>query len=213
MAGRDIAVFGASGHGKVVADAAQSMGFQLRVFIDDAPDRAGTSLWGVPVMNFEEFLRSRPVGQVALGVGANASRQAVHARLLDAGVAVSTIVHASAVVAATATVGEGSVLMAGAVVNPDARVGVGCIVNTGAVVEHDCVLGPYAHLSPNAALGGNVWIGERTHLGVGAVAIPGVHVGSDVIVGAGAAIVRDVPDGSKVAGVPARPLQKKGSQR
>lgn len=211
-----IVVFGASGHGKVVADAARSMGFELVGFIDDAPERVGTMLRNVPVFQFAEFLEARerwPGIQVALGVGSNAAREKCHARLREAGVPVATIVHAASTVAPTSTIGEGSVLMAGAVVNPDATVGAGCIVNTGAVVEHDCVLGNYAHLSPNAALGGNVWLGDRTHLGLGAVAIPGVRVGHDVVVGAGAAVVRDVADALMVVGVPARAMTKKGSSR
>lgn len=211
MTGKSIFVFGASGHGKVVADAAASAGFELLGFIDDSPERAGTTIWGRSVMGFADFLSRRagwPGARVALGVGSNGARERVHARLREAGVPVATVLHARSVVAPTATIGEGTVLMAGAVVNPDARLGPGCIVNTGAVVEHDCVLGEYTHLSPNAALGGNVRIGERTHLGVGAVAIPGVTIGADVVVGAGAAVICDTGSSLTVVGVPARPPQK-----
>jgi sugar O-acyltransferase (sialic acid O-acetyltransferase NeuD family) len=211
MTGRSIFVFGASGHGKVVADAARSMRFELRGFIDDAPARAGSILWNVPVLQFAEFLDERekwPGVQVALGVGSNLARQKCHARLREAGVPIATVVHAFACVAPTALIGEGTVIMAGAVVNPDAKVGAGCIVNTGAVVEHDCVLGDYVHLSPNAALGGAVRIGERTHLGLGAVAIPGTRIGSDVTIGAGAAVIRDTESSVTLVGVPARTLRK-----
>jgi UDP-N-acetylbacillosamine N-acetyltransferase len=211
MTARSIVVFGASGHGKVVADAARSQGFELRAFIDDAPERAGTSFWKVPVLGLAQFLAARaqwPGVQVALGIGSNSARQKCHSRLREAGVPVATVVHASAVIAPTAIVGEGSVIMAGAVVNPDAAVGAGCIVNTGAVVEHDCVLGDFVHLSPNAALGGAVRIGDRTHLGLGAVAIPGTRIGSDVVVGAGAAVIRDSDSSVTLVGVPAKPVQR-----
>lgn len=211
MTDKTIVVFGASGHGKVVADAAASAGFELLGFIDDSAERAGTTTWGKPVMKLGDFLSRRagwPGVVVGLGVGANGARERVHLRLREAGVAVATVIHARAVVAPTATLGEGTVLMAGAAVNPDARLGPGCIVNTGAIVEHDCVLGDYVHLSPNAALGGNVRIGDRSHLGLGAVAIPGIRIGADVTVGAGAAVIRDSDSGVTLVGVPARPLQK-----
>jgi sugar O-acyltransferase (sialic acid O-acetyltransferase NeuD family) len=213
MTARSIVVYGASGHGKVVADAARSQGYELRGFIDDAPERAGSTLWGVPVHLFADFIGARekwwPGVQVALGVGSNGARQRCHGRLRDAGVSVATVVHASAVVAPTATIGEGTVIMAGAVVNPDAKVGAGCIINTGSVVEHDCVLGDYVHLSPNVALGGAVRIGERTHLGLGAVAIPGTRIGSDVTVGAGAAVIGDTESLVTLVGVPAKPVRKR----
>lgn len=202
-------VFGAGGHGKVVADVARSAGWTLAGFVDDAPERDGTAIWGLPVTSLERIRREAPeLASFALGVGDNGARARCHARLREAGLAVVSLVHASAAVAPSARLGEGTVVMANASVNPDARLGAGCIVNTGAVVEHDCELGDYVHLSPNAALGGGVTIGPRAHLGLGAVALPGLHIGADARVGAGAAAIRDVADGVTVAGVPARPILK-----
>ena len=42
-----------------------------------------------------------------------------------------SVVHAHAIVAKSAQVGDGAAIMAGAVVNPGARIGEHCIVNTG----------------------------------------------------------------------------------
>jgi len=208
-------VYGAGGHGKVVADVARSAGWVVVGFIDDAQARDGATIGGLPVRSLAEWQAAPPVHLVpvvALGVGDNTARARCHARLLEAGFEVVSVVHCSAVVAPTARIGQGTVVMACAAVNPDATLGAGCIVNTGAVVEHDCALGDYVHLSPNAALGGNVAIGHRSHLGLGAVALPGVRIGAEVRVGAGAAVIRDVQDGLTVVGVPARPTGS-GRQR
>lgn len=212
MTGRAMIVFGAGGHGKVVADAARSAGFTLVAFVDDSPARVGTSIWDVPVVSWEhcEMDRARWAGAVfGIGIGDNGARDAVQARIETAGYEVAAIVHARACVSPTARIGAGTVVMAGAVVNPDAVVGRGCIVNSGAIVEHDCELADFVHLSPNVALGGTVSVGERTHLGLGAVVLPGVRVGTDVKVGAGAVVIRDVPDALTVVGVPAWPLEGK----
>jgi pyridoxal phosphate-dependent aminotransferase EpsN len=214
MNGRPLLVFGAGGHGKVVADAARSSGWKLLGWVDDSPARAGTAIWDLPVITWEQC-QSAPGrwgdAAFAVAVGDNAARERVQARLEAAGREVVTVVHARATISPTARLGAGTVVMAGAVVNPDAVVGRGCIVNTGAVVEHDCRLGGFVHLSPNAALGGTVTIGDRTHLGLGAVALPGIFIGSDVKVGAGGVVIRDVPDALTVVGVPAWPLEKKGT--
>ncbi len=209
-AARRLFVLGAGGHGKVVADVGRTAGFTLAGFVDDAPSRTGTSIWGVPVVPWERFLAEHATAGavLGLGVGDNTARERCHARAAAAGIEVATLVHAAAIVAPTSALGAGTVVMAGAAVNPDATLGAGCIVNTGAVVEHDCRLGGFVHLSPNAALGGAVTIGARAHLGLGAVVLPGVHIGADARVGAGAAVHRDVPDASTVVGVPARPLAK-----
>jgi acetyltransferase-like isoleucine patch superfamily enzyme len=49
-------------------------------------------------------------------------------------------------------------------------------------------------------IGDDVWIGAR------AVILPGVTIGSRCVVAAGAVVKSDVPDGTIVAGVPARPV-------
>jgi sugar O-acyltransferase (sialic acid O-acetyltransferase NeuD family) len=208
---RRVAVLGAGGHGKVVADVALCAGMEVVAFLDDAPAKAGTSIWGIPVVAWDRFVvdESSRGSAIALAFGDNRARQRSAERVRAAGLGVATLVHPGAAVARTARLGAGTVVMAGAAVNPDADVGDGCIVNTGAVVEHDCVIGDFAHLSPNAALGGGVKLGARTHLGLGAVALPLVRIGADVRIGAGAVVHRDVADGLTVVGVPAQPLQEK----
>jgi len=206
-----IVVFGASGHGKVVADAARAAGLEVRAFLDDAPTKQALPFWGLPVLGFEAFLSQRGrfgEVEVALGVGDNHARARCAERIAGAGLPLATLVHPSAVVAPSASLGAGTVVMALVAVNPDARVGGGAILNTGCVVEHDCRVGDFAHLSPNAALGGGVSVGDRTHVGLGAVVLPLVRVGSDVRVGAGAVVHRSVADGLTVVGVPAHPLER-----
>lgn len=210
---RTLLVFGAGGHGKVVADVARSTGWVVVAFVDDSSQLEGHTLWGLPIYTLERLRRERPqllTTQVGLGVGDNSRRERALLRLREVGFAAPALVHASATVAPTASLGEAVVVMAQAVVNPDARVGDGCIVNTGAVVEHDCVLGDFAHLSPNSALGGSVVIGARSHLGLGAVVLPGRKIGADVVVGAGAVVIADVDSGQTVVGIPARPLRLRG---
>lgn len=209
---RRVLVFGASGHGKVVADVVRAAGHDLAGFIDDDPVRRRDGLWELPVLGWEECTAlaigpDRPA--IALGIGDNRTRERVFDRVLPAGFEILTVVHPSAVVAPRARLGAGTVVMALVAVNPDAEVGEGAILNTGCVVEHDCRVGDFAHLSPNSALGGGVAIGDRTHLGLGAVVLPLVKVGDDVRVGAGAVVTRNVAPGVTVVGIPAKPLTER----
>lgn len=55
---------------------------------------------------------------------------------------------------------------------------------------------------------GRVAIGDNCHIGMNAMIMPGVTIGSDCIVGACAVVTHDVPDGTVVAGVPARSICK-----
>lgn len=51
-------------------------------------------------------------------------------------------------------------------------------------------------------IGDDVWIGTR------AVILPGVTIGSHCVVAAGAVVTTDVPDGTLVAGIPAKTVRK-----
>lgn len=210
---RPVLVFGASGHGKVVADIVRAAGLELAGFVDDDPGRREVGLWGLPVRGWAECL-ALPAGPgrpaIALGIGDNRARERVLERIVAGGFEVLTVVHPRAAVSPRARLGTGTVVMALVAVNPDADVGAGVILNTGCVVEHDCRIGDFAHLSPNSALGGGVEIGARSHLGLGAVVLPLVKVGADVRVGAGAAVTGDAPPGVTLVGVPARPVPLRG---
>lgn len=53
---------------------------------------------------------------------------------------------------------------------------------------------------------GRVVIGDRAMIGAGTVVLPGIRIGADASVGANSVVAGDVPPGSRVAGVPARPI-------
>ena len=54
---------------------------------------------------------------------------------------------------------------------------------------------------------GRVIIGDNVHIGMDAMIMPGVTIGDNCVVGARAVVTHDVPDGSVVAGVPARVIE------
>jgi sugar O-acyltransferase (sialic acid O-acetyltransferase NeuD family) len=206
---RSIALFGAGGHAKVVAEVAQLAGFVIETVLVDytLPDQPGQRQPIAPMVTWAEFLSKRnqfPFTRIALAVGKNDARKEIAARLEDAGLELQTLIHPSAAVSRTAAIGPGTVVMPLAVVNAHAIIGRGAIINSGAIVEHDCHIGDFAHLSPNAALGGNAIVGDGAHLGLNACVLPGVKVGTRARVGAGAVVVRDVPEGVTVVGIPAR---------
>lgn len=205
---KQCAIYGASGHGKVIADIAHLSGWHVLCFIDD--DTSKHLLANIPVYTFARFLTLHPALPIVLGVGHNHVRQQIAQALATKFLTVAPpLIHPSAIVAASAAIGVGSVVMAGAIVNPDAVLGMGTIINSGAIIEHDCQIGDFAHISPGAALAGNVTVETGAHVGIGSTIIQGITIGAWATVGAGAAVVRDVPAGATVVGVPARILKIK----
>ena len=203
---RRLVVYGAGGHGRVVAEAASDMGAEVLGFLDDNVP-LGTQIGPSRVLGGGGWLDGRLDVTVVPGIGDNFARQRLVEALQARGVGLAIVVHPRAVVSRSATLGPGSVVLALAVINAGARIGRAAIVNTASVVEHDVELGDFAHVSPNATLGGSARLGDRTHLGLGACVLPGITVGARSVVGAGAVVTREVPDGEVVAGVPAQRIR------
>lgn len=210
-----LVVFGAGGHGKVVASVLLAAGEVITGFVDDGAP-VGSIVLGLPVlgpMSWLDASASASAGasasqggrtRVALGIGDNAARARVADAILSRGGVLATAIHPRAVVDPSARIEDGVAIMALAVVNADAIVARGAIVNTAAIIEHDCTVGAYAHVSPNAVMGGACALGTRSQLGIGATMLPGTAVGNDVVVGGGAVVTRPIPDDAVAKGVPAR---------
>lgn len=205
---RSLAIIGAGGHGRVVADCAEALGWDRIEFFDDEGVGTSSGPWPVVGATGALFERARDYDGVIVGIGANRARLERHRALVARGAAMAVLIHPSATVSRHARIDAGTVMFAGAVVNIGAVIGQACIINTGATVDHDDRLADGVHLSPGSHLGGGATVGECSWIGLGASVREGVSVGRDVRVGAGAAVVADAPDGMVMVGVPARPLKR-----
>ncbi|MDW8468605.1 MAG: acetyltransferase [Burkholderiales bacterium] len=203
-----VALFGAGGHAKVVADILERAGARIAFVVDDDPARAGGRLLGYEVIGGREALRARRAEADAaiVAIGANAVRRAIGRWLAEQGFALARAIHPAAVVARDVRIGAGSVMMAGAVINADTEIGEHCIVNTSASVDHDCRVGDAVHIAPGARLCGGVEVGAEAFVGAGAVIAPGRRIGAGAMIAAGAVVLADVPERARVAGNPARLL-------
>ena len=115
-----------------------------------------------------------------------------------------TIIHKSAIISESATIGAGCYVGAGAIVQPGAVLGQHCVINTGAIVEHNCVLGDGVVMAPRAVLGGGVKVGPWAYICMGACVRDHLTIGERAIVGMGAVVVKDVAPFVTVMGVPAK---------
>jgi sugar O-acyltransferase (sialic acid O-acetyltransferase NeuD family) len=204
-------VYGAGGHAHVVIDVLRNQGITVRGIFDDYPANRHPLHKGVqPGIRITGPLEFPHLdAPVILCVGRNGERaELVH--LLNATYGIAR--HSTAIVAESATIGEGTVILHGSIIQPNSRIGRHVLVNTAASIDHDNIIGDFAHISPHVTLCGHVEVGEGTHVGAGAIVIPKTKIGKWSTVGAGAVVLHDVPDHVTVVGNPARILESASGQ-
>lgn len=193
-----IILYGASGHGLVVADILESMGVSEIVFYDD--NKTG-HFNGYKIISDLNECRNYPF---IITIGSNQVRK----RIVESNrFSYINAVHPSVFTAKSLQKGGGNVIMPGSNIGVFSKIGNHCIINTGCNIDHECHLEDYCHISPGASLAGDVFVGEGAHVGIGSSVIQGVKIGHWATVGAGAVVIHDVPDHATVVGVPAKVIK------
>lgn len=207
-----LAIIGAGGHARVIADTARETGWWQRIeFYDDTwPQETSSGDWPL-VGQLQDLLNDQPRNsmQLIVGSGDNQRRHTLQSRLECAGWTMATVIHPNAFVSRGAAIAPGSIVMAGVVINFGVTIGSASIINTRASLDHDCRLGSAVHISPGATLCGKVIIGDRSWIGAGAVVVQNIRTGSDSVIGAGATVLQDIPDNVLAVGCPARQINQR----
>jgi sugar O-acyltransferase (sialic acid O-acetyltransferase NeuD family) len=218
-----ILVYGAGGHGAVIANLLLEIGYgpEDLYLCDDDPERTQLDLGPETLAVWHDY-PSQPVGELQtflVAVGDNETRRAIATTLRRNGYRGRSHKHPSAVGGRIMGCGDNTVVCAGAHVGPNVFLGQDVIINTHADVEHDAVIGAGTHVGPHAVVCGGAVIGPRVLLGAGSIVLPGVTVPDGVTVGAGAVVTRETRFGTGtngqaavVVGVPAK-AKKSGVRR
>ncbi|WP_297962927.1 acetyltransferase [uncultured Anaerovibrio sp.] len=186
----DIVLVGFGGHAKSVADCLEREEKYHIVGYTDM--QAATSQYAY--LGTDDKLQAifdRGVKNAVIGIGymgRGAIRQQLYSKLKEIGFELPVIVDPSAIVSATALIGEGTFVGKGAIVNAEAKIGKMTIINTKALVEHECVVGDFAHVAVGAVLCGQVEIGEGAFIGANATVIQCRKVEPNTVIPAGATI-------------------------
>ena len=202
-----LAILGASGHGKVVAEIALECGWREITFFDDAwPKLTRNGSFEVVGDTTALVEQVREFDGIHVAIGNNRVRLEKFEFFRSHGATLPSLVHPRSAISRFSSLGDGTVVMADSVVNADSAIANACILNTGSTIDHDCTLEEGVHVSPGANVAGGVSIGRLSWIGIGAAVIQCISIGSNVLVGAGSVVLSDLPDGIRVAGVPAKSI-------
>ena len=199
-----ILVVGAGGFGREVLnwahDAWPDHAAKIAGFLSaDASRQVPLPIFGDPAL-----FAPIPGDAFLLAIGIPGDRRRAAESLLAKGAVFLTLVHPTAIVASTATIGVGSIVCPYAIVSDAAKIGPFVLVNYHSSLGHDSDAGGFSVLSPYATLGGNAQIGEEVFLGMHASVGPSRKVGTGSKISALSCALADVPCDSIVFGVPGR---------
>jgi sugar O-acyltransferase (sialic acid O-acetyltransferase NeuD family) len=205
---RRILIVGAGGFGREAfywaRDAWPDQVARIAGFLSADPGLLRDHALGVPILGDPATFVPEPGDGFLLAIGIPGVRRRVAEDLDRRGAAFLTLVHPSAIVLPTATIGTGSIICPYAIVSDTVRLGRFTLMNYHSTLGHDATVGDFAVLSPYATLGGGSQIGDDVFLGMHASVAPGKRIGSRSKVSANSAALADAPAASLVHGVPGR---------
>jgi len=106
-----------------------------------------------------------------------------------------TLIHPSAVIEPSATVGAGCYICQYAVVSINVHIGNHCFIHMHASVGHDSVVGSHTVIFPGARIGGNVHLESEVLIGSNAFVFQGKRVGKGSQVDAMTYVDKNLPGG------------------
>ena len=140
---KKLLIIGAGGHGKVVQEIAESLGYDDIAFLDDNSNEAIGK-----TADSQKFVKEYQAAFVS--IGRNESRGELLKRLEEEGFEIPVLIHPSAYISKSAVIGKGTVVEPKAIVNANSKVGVGCIISVGAIVDHNVIIEDYCHINSGA---------------------------------------------------------------
>jgi sugar O-acyltransferase (sialic acid O-acetyltransferase NeuD family) len=213
--GGDLVLIGSGGFGRETAQAVRDLNrngdaWRLLGYLDDDPARHGLVIDGVPVLGGRERIEHLPGATFVVCTGRPGnyvSRLKIVSDLNLPPERYATIIHPSAVVSASSSVGHGSVLLAHVTLTADVTVGAHVTIMPHVTLTHDDIVEDFTTIASGVSLGGGVRVGRAAYLGAGALVGEHRTVGAFSLVGMGAVVTRNVPPCEVWAGIPARRLR------
>jgi sugar O-acyltransferase (sialic acid O-acetyltransferase NeuD family) len=205
-------LIGAGGFARETAEAVRAVNsvqprWDLKGFLDDDPELVGRSFGGLDVIGPIDSVQEHSDAAVVLCTGRPdnyLSRKRIATRIGLPDDRFATVVHPSAAIGTTSSIGVGSVLLSQVSVTADVHIGRHIAIMPQTVLTHDVQVDDWATLASGVLLGGGVQVGEGAYLGSGCSIREGVRIGSWALIGMGSVVTRDVPPGRLWFGSPAR---------
>jgi sugar O-acyltransferase (sialic acid O-acetyltransferase NeuD family) len=180
-------------------------GRKVVAFSVDAAYRTAETLFGLPVVAFEELEARYPPDshEIFVAISFRQVNKAREAKVREAeakGYTLASHVSPRAAVWSGFVVNPNTIIMENNVIQPFVTVGRDVIMWSGNHVGHHTTIADHCFIASQAVISGSVYIGEGTFIGVNATIRDNVRIGAHNVLGAGTLILTDTPDNAVFMG-------------
>lgn len=184
--------------------AARNEAFRIKGFLsNNADDLRGFDM-EVGILDDPESYTVEADDRFVLAIGTIEVKKRIANRLKEKGARFLTLIHPTAVIAGTSTIGEGVVICPFATVSADVTLGDFTLLNFYASCGHDAKVGRHCIFSPYATVNGSVILEDEVFLGTHATVVARKRVGYRSQISANSLAASDVPPCTLVQGVPGK---------
>jgi sugar O-acyltransferase (sialic acid O-acetyltransferase NeuD family) len=211
---KNIVIFGAGGHAKVIVDIIEKQKeYKILGFIDKYSE-INDKVLSYKVLgdddSLEAIIRRFDIFGGIIGISDNALRAKLRDKIIkiDPSFKFVNCIHPKSIIGKDVVLGDGNAIMANATINPSSTIQSHCIINTNASIDHDSFMSNFSSIAPNAAIGGNVSIGNYAAIGIGANIFQNLIIGNNCIIGGGSLVCKNTNKNSVYYGSPCKFVRK-----
>ncbi len=214
---KEILILGAVGIGVDILDSINEINsihenpvYKCLGFLDDDKTIQGKDVSGLKVLGTLDSARNFPDAFFICGIGNPSNFWMRDEIIAKAGMPrekFETIVHPTASVSKTTSLGAGSFVMQNVSIAANSQISDHVIIMPNSVVSHDCVIGDYCIITAGVSISGYVKVGRLSYFGTNSATIGYISIGDYCQIGMGSIAHEDVPDNQVVIGNPARFLR------
>jgi sugar O-acyltransferase (sialic acid O-acetyltransferase NeuD family) len=194
-----VVIIGAGGHAAEIDDyisynesVNENEKLSLVGFLDDNPDSYKSYDLSAPYLGpVKDHQVSKGVFYI-MGIANIKYRRIIIEEFLKRGAKFLSLIHQSAYISRSASVGAGSIIGPHVNLGPNVKVGNYNLINSRCSLGHDTVLGDFNFISPNVCFSGFTRIEDENLFGINSATIPNIRIGSSNKISAGMIVDQDI---------------------
>jgi len=205
---KKLILIGAGGHARIAIDIANLNNFKILGIIDlNYKQKKKTEyINSYPVIGGLEKLKNFETKNIKafISIGDNITRKKYYKILLNRNFSVINLIHPSAIISKSVSLGSGVMVGPGAIINANSMIKDNVIINSGSIIEHEVTVFSHSHCAPRSIVAGRSIIGETVVVGAGSIIIENLEIGKNSIIAAGSTVIKKVANNLLIAGTPGK---------